>query len=26
MDIRKPTDLELKKILALSPEAVFDGT
>ncbi|WP_066401206.1 GNAT family N-acetyltransferase [Neobacillus mesonae] len=26
MDIRQPTDLELKKVLALSPEAVFDGT
>ncbi|NGP44870.1 hypothetical protein G4V62_07830 [Bacillaceae bacterium SIJ1] len=26
MDIRKPTDLELNKILALSPKAVFDGT
>lgn len=26
MDIRKPTDSELKKVLALSPEAVFDGT
>ncbi|MCM3758360.1 GNAT family N-acetyltransferase [Sporosarcina aquimarina] len=26
MDIRKPTDLELQKILALSPKAIFDGT
>lgn len=26
MDIRKPTDLELKKILLLSPQAIFDGT
>lgn len=26
MDIRKPTNLELKKVLSLSPEAVFDGT
>ncbi|GIN89840.1 N-acetyltransferase [Siminovitchia terrae] len=26
MDIRKPTDSELKKILLLSPQAVFDGT
>ncbi|REB06634.1 GNAT family N-acetyltransferase [Sporosarcina sp. BI001-red] len=26
MDIRKPTDLELKKVLALSPKAIFDGT
>ncbi|MEK5431256.1 GNAT family N-acetyltransferase [Lysinibacillus sp. FSL R7-0073] len=26
MDIRKPTDSELKKVLTLSPEAVFDGT
>ncbi|MFO1443701.1 GNAT family N-acetyltransferase [Bacillus sp. Bva_UNVM-123] len=26
MDIRKPNDYELKKILSLSPQAVFDGT
>jgi ribosomal protein S18 acetylase RimI-like enzyme len=26
MDIRKSNDLEIEKILALSPEAVFDGT
>lgn len=26
MDIRKPTDLELKQVLALSPEAIFDST
>lgn len=26
MDIRKPTNSELKKILTLSPEAIFDGT
>ncbi|OCA84526.1 acetyltransferase [Bacillus sp. FJAT-27225] len=26
MDIRKPTDLELKEILALSPQAIYDGT
>ena len=26
MDIRKPNDFELKKILSLSPQAVFDGT
>lgn len=26
MDIRKPNDTELKKVLALSPQAVFDGT
>lgn len=26
MDIRKPNDLELKRILSLSPQAVFDGT
>lgn len=26
MDIRKPTDWELKKVLAFSPNAVFDGT
>jgi len=26
MNIRKPTDLELKKVLALSPKAIFDGT
>lgn len=26
MDIRKPNDLELKKVLSLSPQAVFDGT
>jgi ribosomal protein S18 acetylase RimI-like enzyme len=26
MDIRKPTDSELKKVLTFSPEAVFDGT
>jgi ribosomal protein S18 acetylase RimI-like enzyme len=26
MDIRKPNDLEFKKILSLSPQAVFDGT
>lgn len=26
MDIRKPNDLELKRVLSLSPQAVFDGT
>ncbi|OXS65575.1 GNAT family N-acetyltransferase [Lysinibacillus sp. KCTC 33748] len=26
MDIRKPNDLELKKVISLSPQAVFDGT
>jgi len=26
MDIRKPNDLELKEVLSLSPQAVFDGT
>lgn len=26
MDIRKPNDLELKRILSLSPQAIFDGT
>ncbi|MDN3015554.1 GNAT family N-acetyltransferase [Paenibacillus sp. BSR1-1] len=26
MDIRKPNDFELKKVLFLSPQAVFDGT
>jgi len=26
MNIRKSTDLELQKILALSPKAIFDGT
>lgn len=26
MDIRKPNDLELKKVLSLSPQAVYDGT
>ncbi|PAD69687.1 GNAT family N-acetyltransferase [Bacillus sp. 7586-K] len=26
MDIRKPSDLELKQILLLSPEAIYDGT
>ncbi|MBS4192769.1 GNAT family N-acetyltransferase [Bacillus sp. FJAT-49705] len=26
MDIRKPNDLELKKVMLLSPQAVFDGT
>lgn len=26
MNIRKPNDLELKKIISLSPQAVFDGT
>ncbi|TDL76101.1 GNAT family N-acetyltransferase [Peribacillus frigoritolerans] len=26
MNIRKPTDAELKKVFKLSPEAVFDGT
>ena len=26
MDIRKPNDSELKRILSLSPQAVFDGT
>ncbi|MBT2699073.1 GNAT family N-acetyltransferase [Bacillus sp. ISL-40] len=26
MDIRKPSDSELKKVLTLSPKAVFDGT
>lgn len=26
MDIRKPNDLELKKVFSLSPQAVFDGT
>jgi len=26
MEIRKPNDIELKKVLSLSPQAVFDGT
>ena len=26
MDIRKPSECELKKVLSLSPKAVFDGT
>lgn len=26
MDIRKPNDFELKKVLSLSPQAIFDGT
>ncbi|MFJ7954510.1 GNAT family N-acetyltransferase [Lysinibacillus sp. NPDC096418] len=26
MDIRKPNDFELKMVLSLSPQAVFDGT
>ncbi|WP_050613422.1 GNAT family N-acetyltransferase [Bacillus testis] len=26
MDIKKPNDLELKRVLSLSPQAVFDGT
>ena len=26
MDIRKPNDFELNKVLTLSPQAVFDGT
>jgi ribosomal protein S18 acetylase RimI-like enzyme len=26
MDIRKPNELELKMVLSLSPQAVFDGT
>ncbi|KQU24704.1 acetyltransferase [Bacillus sp. Leaf13] len=26
MEIRKPTDYELQKVLSLSPQAVFDGT
>ncbi|RUL50329.1 GNAT family N-acetyltransferase [Lysinibacillus antri] len=26
MDIRKPNDFELEKVLSLSPQAVFDGT
>ncbi|MBD8591244.1 MULTISPECIES: GNAT family N-acetyltransferase [Peribacillus] len=26
MDIRKPNDSELKKVMLLSPQAVFDGT
>lgn len=26
MDIRKPNDLELRKVLSLSPQAIFDGT
>ena len=26
MDIRKPNELELKRVLSLSPQAVFDGT
>jgi len=26
MDIRKSNDLELKRVLSLSPQAVFDGT
>ncbi len=26
MDIRKPTDSELKKIMLLSPQAIYDGT
>lgn len=26
MDIKKPNDFELKKVLSLSPQAIFDGT
>lgn len=26
MDIKKPNDFELKKILTLSPQAIYDGT
>ncbi len=26
MEIRKPNDFELKKVLSLSPQAVYDGT
>lgn len=26
MDIRKPNDAELKKVMLLSPQAVLDGT
>lgn len=26
MDIKKPNDIELRKVLTLSPQAVFDGT
>lgn len=26
MEIRKPTDYELQKVVSLSPQAVFDGT
>jgi ribosomal protein S18 acetylase RimI-like enzyme len=26
MDIRKPNELEIKKILSLSPQAIYDGT
>ncbi|MEJ9233291.1 GNAT family N-acetyltransferase [Peribacillus butanolivorans] len=26
MDIRKPNDLELNKVLSISPQAVYDGT
>ncbi|MFZ3579932.1 GNAT family N-acetyltransferase [Virgibacillus sp. DJP39] len=26
MNIRKPNELEIKKILSLSPQAIFDGT
>ena len=26
MDIKKPNDFELRKVLTLSPQAVFDGT
>ncbi|MEH7886943.1 GNAT family N-acetyltransferase [Bacillus sp. JJ1609] len=26
MDIRKPDDLELKKIFSISPQAIYDGT
>lgn len=26
MDIRKPNDLELKQVMLLSPQAIFDGT
>lgn len=26
MDIKKPNDIELRKVLSLSPQAIFDGT
>lgn len=26
MDIKKPNDFELRKVLSLSPQAIFDGT